>query len=189
MHELKRNSGHIDPEQAWHVKCVDGVEVYMKLGGGSNSFAHKHILAASKKDGVSDDTKMLRRIWHRVDHAGARTGNPDAGAKPRAAGVMTRDDKYGTTLITTTRSGNAKPATEVKNSVICLSLLDLDTVLVEMAQALRSCAATAHQVGVTFSRACVKTVNLAGGVSAATATMKIEFTRLVNGYEVTHLVP
>lgn len=187
--QLNRTAtGHIDPNQQWQVRCVDGTEVFIKMGGGSNSFAHKHILAPSSKAGVNDDTKMLRRIWHRVDKHGTHADNPDKVPKAAGAGIMSREDKYGSTLLTTTRRGNPKSKSDVKNSTICLSLLDLDTVLVDLATALQAWDRVSAKVAVTFTRPCVKTVDLAGHVTGPVATMNVEALRLVNGYEITHLV-
>lgn len=187
--ELKRSgTGHIDPTQEWRVKCVDGSEVFIKMGGGSNSFAHKHILAPSKKEGVEDDTKMLRRLWHRVDKGGVHADNPSRGAKKSGAGIMSRGNKYGDALSMRTRSGKVKEKTEVKNSVICLSLHNLDGVLVDLAKALKAWDEASSKVQVTFSRACVKTVDLAGHVTGPVSTVAVEAHKLDDGYEVTHLI-
>jgi len=189
MAELKRIDGHIAPDQEWHVKCTEGTTVYIKMGGGSNSFAQKHILAPSKKEGVDDDTKLLRRLWHRVDKAGTHEDNPSKGAKVTGKGIMSRGDKYGSALSMKTRSGNVKDKGDVKNSAICLSLLDLDTVLVDIAKALIAWGGTGTgKVDVKFSKACVKTVDLAGHVTGPVDTVKIEVHKLEGGYEITHLI-
>ncbi|MFT3858204.1 MAG: hypothetical protein QM742_12135 [Aquabacterium sp.] len=186
--QLKRSAtGHIDPEQAWHVKSVDGETVYIKMGGGSNSFAHKHLMSPSKQDGVTDDTKALRRLWHRVDKGGTHGDNPDPGGKKSGAGVMSRGNKYGDALSMKTRKGVVKPASEVKNSVICLSLHDLDSVLVDMAKALTGWDGSTTKIPVKFAKACVKTVDLAGHVTGPIDSVEIEAHKITNGYEVTHL--
>jgi hypothetical protein len=182
--ELKRSStGHIDPDQAWHVKSVGGSTVYIKMGGGSNSFAHKHILASSKQDGVDDDTKMRRRLWHRVDKGGTHADNPDKGAKKTGTGVMSRGDKYGKALTMATNKGDPK------STVICLSMLDLDTVLVDIANALEKWDGKSANVAIAFSKPCVKTVDLAGNVTPATNAVKVQVHAIHGGgYEITHLV-
>lgn len=187
--ELKRNAtGHIDPTQEWHVKCVDGTEVFIKMGGGSNSFAHKHLLAPSGKTGITDDMKMNRRLWHRVDKGGQHSDNPKGGPKKNGPGIMSRSDKYGSALSMKTRSGALKNKADVKNSVICLSILDLDTVLVDLVQALKAWDGTSRVIPVKFSKACVKTMDLAGHVTGPVDSVNIEAHKLSNGYEITHLV-
>lgn len=188
--DLKRSAtGHIDPTQEWQVKCVDGSEVYIKMGGGENSFAHKHILAPSSQAGVSDDTKMLRRLWHRVDKGGVHADNPDKGAKGQGKGIMGRGAKYGTAMSMKTASGKAKAKTDIKNSAICLSLSPLDTVLVDIAKALKAWDGAAPRVAVVFTTPCVKTIDLAGNVTGPVGNIEIEAHKVANGFEVTHLWP
>ena len=110
---------HINSVQEWSVKSLGGKAIKLQLAGfrkngERNTFAMKHLMVPSKKG-----------------HAGTlKAENPHGGAKPMDRYTQTRADKYGKAAkVSATK-------TSASNSVIDLSLVNLNTVLTKIAAAL-----------------------------------------------------
>lgn len=169
----RRPDGHIEFEQHFvGIKAVNGKVVAIKLAGpsaaghGDIRFAFKHILDKSRRH-ANDDTKLTNRVWHRVDKGGTRAANPSKGAKQ---GGMSRGQKYKNAL------KYNDDLNRMANTAIYLSLLDLDTVLKEMANAFvyhNWGSATESDVDIEFSKPCIKTSNAAGHVTGPVSNMKV----------------
>jgi len=143
------------------VKCAAGRTIKLQLPGFRKigeriTFALKHLMVPSRK-GLTGDVKAERRLMHRVDSAGNKAENPHRGAKVADRYAQTRADKYGKAA-----KLNAKKAS-ASNSVIDLSLVNLDMVLAEIASALVVANWKLWEeehvvVGVACVRACVPRV-------------------------------
>jgi hypothetical protein len=151
---------HINSVQEWNVKVVGGHVIKLQLAGfrrngERNTFAMKHLMMPSKKAGVSADAKAERRLMHRVDAAGNKAENPHGGAKAMDPYAQTRGDKYGKAA----KVSAAK--TKASNSVIDLSLININAVITKIAQA---CDAAnwaewvEGHVVVDFNASCVRRV-------------------------------
>jgi hypothetical protein len=189
---------HINSVQEWSVKCVGGRTIRLQLAGfrkngERNTFALKHIMVPSSK-GITGDVKAERRLMHRVDSAGNKAENPHRGAKVVDRYAQTRADKYGKAA-----KVNATK-TSASNSVVDLSLVNLETVLTRIASALVGAdwgLWEEEHVVVDFGVACVRRVQAdwagAGNAFALThhaLAMSMPMTGMRVGedsYEVYHL--
>jgi hypothetical protein len=190
MATLSRDSGgHLTANQTFTgVKAVNGKVVSIKLAGpsagghGDIRFAFKHILDATKKTGQTDDQKLSKRVWHRADKGGAKSDNPYPGAK---SGGISRGNKYATAMKYDSTVEN------MKNTAIYLSLMPLDKMLTEMANALTFHpwgTDTKAAVEIEFSIPCIKTANGAGHITGPVDKCTIEFYKISDGvYEAGHL--
>jgi hypothetical protein len=125
---------HINSVQAWDVKVVNGRTISLQLAGfrrngERNTFAMKHLMAESKKTGVSPELKAERRLMHRVDSSGNKAENPHKGAKPMDRYAQTRSDKYGKAAKLNANS------TTAYNTVIDLSRINVNEVIKTIALA------------------------------------------------------
>jgi hypothetical protein len=164
---------HINSVQEWSVKCVAGKTIKLQLAGfrkngERNTFALKHLMVPSSK-GLTGDVKAERRLMHRVDSAGNKAENPHRGAKAANRYAQTRADKYGKAA-----KVNATKTT-ASNSVIDLSLVNLETVLAKISSALVAAnweLWEEQHVVVDFGVACVRRVQAdwAGAGNAFTLT-------------------
>ncbi len=188
MAALKRDtSGHLAADQTFTgVKAVNGKVVSIKLAGpgthGDIRFAFKHILDPTSKTGQADDDKLSKRVWHRADKGGSKADNPNPGAK---SGGISRGNKYADAM-----KYNAD-LTKMANTAIFLSLLPLDTVLAELANALVYHpwnTDTKAKISIEFSKPCIKTANGAGHITGPVNTCTIEFYKVSDGvFEAGHL--
>ncbi len=156
---------HIAQTQEWAVKAKSGQQVHLLLGGhckvGNINFAHKHLLDPTRKSmqGLTDDDKATSRAKKRLDAAYRDPKNKKLNPKTEG---MTRRDKYG--------KANAKD----QNTTIWLSVLPLDTVLEEIADAIVAHDFTVTKdVPVAFSRPCVYFHNAQGAVGLPASGLTI----------------
>ena len=189
MANLKRSGdGHIEFDQTFTgIKAVKGNAISIKLSGpsagghGDIRFAFKHILDKSRKQ-ADDDTKLKNRVWHRVDKAGQRANNPAKGAK---AGGLSRSKKYANAL------KYNDDMSKMANTAIYLSLMDLDTLLKEMANAIvyhNWGGRSEDAVEMEFSKPCIKTANASGHVTGPVSNMKVVVYKVgPTAYELGHL--
>ena len=189
MADLKRSgSGHIDFDQTFTgIKAVRGNPISIKLAGpsagghGDIRFAFKHILDKSRKH-ADDDTKLKNRVWHRVDKGGQRANNPTPGAK---AGGLSRGKKYASALKYNDDMG------KMANTAIYLSLMDLDSLLKEMANAIvyhNWGDSSQAKVDFEFSKPCIKTANASGHITGPVSNMTVEVYKTgPTAYEMGHL--
>ena len=189
MANLKRSGGgHIDFDQTFTgIKAVKGDPIAIKLSGpsagghGDIRFAFKHILDKSRKH-ADDDKKLKNRVWHRVDKAGQRANNPSPGAK---SGGLSRGKKYASAL---KYNDNMS---KMANTAIYLNLMDLDTMLKEMANAIVYhdwSGKSDAEVDIEFSKPCIKTANAAGHVTGPVSNMTVVVYKVgPTAYEMGHL--
>lgn len=160
---------HINSVQEWSVKSLGGKAIKLQLAGfrkngERNTFAMKHLMVPSKK-GHAGALKAEKRLMHRVDPGGNKSENPHPGAKPMDRFAQTRADKYGKAAkVSATK-------TSASNSVIDLSLVNLNTVLTKIAAALGAAGWSLWEeehVTVDFGVGCVRKVQ-AGWAGAGNA--------------------
>lgn len=161
QHSVARNAhGHELAEQQWAVKALSGDKVWVQLAGlrkngQTNRFALKHLMDKPRKAGRSADEKLERRLMHRIDKGGNKAWNPYQGGQSGAKlkqGALLRSEKFGSEGKDT-------------NTVIDLSLIDLDTALVTMANALVAANLPMGEdkhLKIDFGKACVRTAKASG---------------------------